>query len=66
MAIMSSALLALCLIVLKYLGSAKARDTFALPPGETPAVVRAMPAFLLTIFVAAMLFAGGVGTDMSL
>jgi hypothetical protein len=66
MAVMSSALLALCLIVLKYLGSAKARDTFALPRGDTPVVVRAMPAFLLTIFVAAMLFAGAVGADMSL
>jgi len=65
MATMSSALLALCLIVLKYLGSAKARDTFALPRGETPALVRAMPLFLLTMFIAAMIFAGGVGADMS-
>jgi hypothetical protein len=66
MAIMASALLALCLIVLKYLGSAKARDTFALPRGETPALVRALPLFLLTMFVAAMIFAGSVGADMSL
>jgi hypothetical protein len=62
----AAALLALCLIVLRYLGTVEARDTFALPRGETPALVRVMPLFLLTMFVAAMIFAGGMGGYVSL
>jgi hypothetical protein len=65
-AVAATALLALCLIVLTYLGSGKAREIFALPPGETPALVRAAPAFLLAMFVATMIFVARVGAHISL
>ena len=48
------ALFALCLVVLGYLGSAKARNTFALPPGETPRIVRWLPKLMMIVFVAAV------------
>jgi hypothetical protein len=61
LALLAAALFSLCVVVLGYLGSDKARDTFALPPGETPLVVQHLPAIAITIFVIAVLFGGAIG-----
>ena len=49
-------LFALCVIVLGYLASAKARKTFALPAGETPTPIRWLPRVAVLIFIAAVVF----------
>ena len=54
--VLSAPLFALCMIVLGYLASAKARKTFALPPGETPTLVRWLPCIAVLMFVAAVVF----------
>lgn len=42
-------LLLLCLVVLGYLASPKARKTFGLPPGESTAMFRHLPLFMLLV-----------------
>ena len=57
LAAVATALFALCVIVLGYLGSSRARDTFALPPGETPATVRILPRAAMAVFLIAVMLA---------
>ena len=59
--VIAAALFGLCLIVLGYLGSAKARSTFALPAGETPVGVRRLPLLAITFFLIAILFGATIG-----
>ena len=54
--VLCAPLFALCIIVLGYLASAKARKTFALPPGQTPTLVRWLPRVAVVLFIAAVAF----------
>jgi hypothetical protein len=48
------ALFVLCVIVLGYLAAPKSRDTFALPPGESPTILRWLPKMMIVVFLAAV------------
>jgi hypothetical protein len=52
--VVATLLLAMSCVVLGYLGSAKARRTFGLPPGDTFAAVRSLPVAILVGFIVAV------------
>ena len=61
MVLITTSMFALCMIVLGYLGSSKARDLFALPPGETPVVIRQLPRIAIAVFLLAVILGGSIG-----
>jgi len=54
-AVMASILFSLSVVLLHYLGGAKARATFGLTPGEAPIAVQLLPAALTLIFCASVI-----------
>ena len=53
-AAMTFAIGTLCIVVVGYLAGQKARNTFGLPPGESPAFVRRLRALALVLFAVAL------------
>jgi len=58
---LSAAVFAPCFIMLSYLGSAKARNTFALPPGQTPSLVRLLPRVAVTLLITGIVIGAAIG-----
>lgn len=52
---MTFAIGTLCIVVVGYLGGAKARNTFGLPPGDTPILVRRLRPIVLVLFAVALM-----------